>query len=92
MMRWKMEVSNIKIRLLNRGESKLKAVASLVIDDCIAVHDIKIIENERGRIIAMPAKKMDNGSYKDLVHPINTETRNLLTESILKEYEKTIEV
>ncbi len=85
-----MKLSNVKIRLLNREDSKLKAVASLVIDDCIAVHDIKIIENEKGRMVAMPAKKIDDGTYKDLIHPINSETRNLFTEVILNEYEKCI--
>lgn len=85
-----MKLSNVKIRLLNREDSKLKAVVSLVIDDCIAIHDIKIIENEKGRMVAMPAKKIEDGTYKDLIHPINSETRSLFNEVILSEYEKYI--
>lgn len=85
-----MKLSNVKIRFLNREDSKLKAVVSLVIDDCIAIHDIKIIENEKGRMVAMPAKKIEDGTYKDLIHPINSETRSLFNEVILSEYEKYI--
>lgn len=83
-----MKITDIKIRLINKEDSKLKAVASLVIEDCIALHDIKIIENDKGLFIAMPARKTENGSFRDIVHPIKQETRDELTSLILDEYKK----
>lgn len=81
-----MKISDVKIRLIARDDSKLKAVASIVIEDCVALHDIKVIENDSGMFIAMPAKKTDNGTYRDIVHPINKETRDSLTTVILDAY------
>lgn len=86
-----MKITDVKVRIINKEDSKLKAVASIVIEDCIALHDIKIIENDNGLFIAMPARKIENGSHRDIVHPINKETRDLLTSLILEEYKKVIE-
>ena len=85
-----MNISDVKVRLINKDDSKLKAVVSLVIDGCFAVHDIKVIQNENGCIIAMPARKTDNGTYRDIIHPINKETRDMITDLILTEYNKTL--
>ncbi len=82
-----MKISDVKIRLVTKEDSKLKAVVSLVIDDNLAIHDIKVIENEKGKIIAMPAKKTENGTYRDIIHPINSQTREEMTAIILKAYE-----
>lgn len=68
-----MELSDVKIRLVNQ-DGKLKGVASLVIDGCFAVHDIKIVEGEGGVFVAMPSRKTPDGEYKDIVHPINSQT------------------
>ncbi len=81
-----MKISDVRIRLVNKGDNKLKAVASITIDDCFVVHDIKVIESPEGEFIAMPSRKTNDGEYKDIAHPLNTETRELLKKAILKAY------
>jgi len=85
-----MNVSDIRIRIVKKDENKLKAVASLTIDECFAVHDIKIIEGNQGLFIAMPSRKTPDGTFKDIVHPLNTETREKIRDLILAEYEKAL--
>ena len=82
-----MKISDIRIRLVTKYDSKLKAVASITIDECFVVHDIKVIEGKEGYFISMPSRKTPDGEYKDIVHPINTETRELIREAILNAYE-----
>ena len=81
-----MNISDVRIRLAQREDSKLKAVASITIDDCFVVHDIKIIEGTDSLFIAMPSRKTNDGEYKDIAHPLNTETREQLKELILAAY------
>ncbi|MBQ4049940.1 MAG: septation regulator SpoVG [Clostridia bacterium] len=81
-----MNITEVNIKLIKNDESKLKAVATLTIDDCFAIHDIKIIKNNDELFIAMPSKKMPSGEYKDVVHPLNTETRTMLQNLILERY------
>ena len=69
-----------------RDDSKLKAVASITIDDCFVIHDIKIIEGSEGYFIAMPSRKTQEGEYKDIVHPINTETREQIIKLVLEAF------
>ena len=69
----------------------MRAVASITIDDEMVVHDIKIIEGDRGLFIAMPSKKGANGEYRDIAHPINSGTRERIQNSVLAEYEKICE-
>ena len=64
----------------------MKGIASVLIDDCFAVHDIRIIEGDNGLFIAMPSRKTSTGSYRDIAHPINPETRTLFEEAILEAY------
>ncbi len=85
-----MKITDIRIRIVKKDDNKLKAVASLTIDDCFAVHDIKVIEGNQGLFIAMPSRKTPEGSFKDIVHPLNTETRDNLSKLILDEYEKAL--
>ena len=85
-----MKITDVRVRLVEKDGSKLKAVASLTIDDCFAVHDIKIIEGNQGLFIAMPSRKTPDGSFKDIVHPLNTETREEIRDLILAEYEKAL--
>ena len=85
-----MELSDVKIRLVNQ-DGKLKGVASLVIDGCFAVHDIKIVEGEGGVFVAMPSRKTPDGEYKDLVHPINSQTRELFKNKVLEAYRLALE-
>ncbi len=82
-----MNITDIRIRKLN-NESKMKAIASITFDECFVVHDIKIIEGDRGYFIAMPSRQTNNGEYKDIAHPINTEAREKLQKLILNQYEK----
>ncbi len=66
----------------------MRAVVSITIDNVFVVHDIKVIEGEKGLFIAMPSKKSADGEYRDIAHPINSETRSMLEEIILKSYEE----
>ncbi len=81
-----MKISDIRIRLVDKEDSKLKAVASITIDDCFVVHDIKVIEGKDGFFISMPSKKTPDGEYKDIVHPINTETRESISAQIIEAF------
>ena len=85
-----MNITEVNIKLIKNDESKLKAVATLTIDDCFAIHDIKIIKNNDELFIAMPSKKMPSGEYKDVVHPLNTETRTMLQNLILEKYDQVL--
>ncbi len=83
-----MNISEVRIRKVEKDDSKLKAVASVTIDNCFVVHDIKIIQGESNLFIAMPSKKTKEGEYKDIAHPINPETRQELSDAILKAFEE----
>ncbi len=83
-----MKIEDVRIREVRNTDGKLKAVASITIDDCFVVHDIKIFEREDGFAIAMPSRKTSDGKYKDIAHPLNTETRELLQDMILAEYRR----
>ena len=86
-----MNITEVRIRLVRKDEGKMRAIASITVDDCFVVHDIKIIQanKEEGiHFIAMPSKKTPDGEYKDIVHPLNTETREYLSKIILAEFEK----
>lgn len=84
-----MKISDIRIRLVDKDDSKLKAVASITIDDCFVVHDIKVIDGKEGLFISMPSKKTPDGEYKDIAHPINTETREALSAQIIEAFNST---
>lgn len=81
-----MKISDIRIRRVQKDDGKLKAVASMTIDDCFVIHDIKIIEGTDGPFIAMPSRKTVEGEFKDIAHPLNTETRELVKKYILDAY------
>lgn len=83
-----MKINDIRIREVRNQDGKLKAVASITIDDCFVVHDIKIFEREEDYSIAMPSRKTSDGKYKDIAHPLNSETRELLQSAILTAFYK----
>ena len=83
-----MKITEVRIRKVKKDDSKLKAVASITIDDVFVVHDIKVIDGNEGNFIAMPSRKTPDGEYKDIVHPLNTETREMIRNIILAEYDK----
>ncbi len=86
-----MNITDVRVRLINNDESKLKAVATITIDDCFAVHDIKIIQSDDICFVAMPSKKLPSGEFKDIAHPLNSETREMIGNLILEEYRKALE-
>ena len=80
-----MNITDVRIRKVAK-EGKMKAVVSITIEDEFVVHDIKVIEGEKGYFIAMPSRKASDGEYRDIAHPINSETRNALQEMILQKF------
>ncbi|MDR1065846.1 MAG: septation regulator SpoVG [Clostridiales bacterium] len=81
-----MEITDIRIRKIAKN-SKLKAAVSITFDDEFAVHDIKVIEGEKGVFVAMPSRKSTDGGYRDIAHPINTLVREKIQKAILQRYE-----
>ena len=81
-----MQITDVRIRKVAK-EGKMKAVVSITIDNEFVVHDIKVIEGEKGLFIAMPSHKAADGEYRDIAHPINSDTRNMIQTLILEQYE-----
>lgn len=84
-----MNITDVRIRRIS-NDGKMRAVASITLDDVFVVHDIKIIDGQNGLFIAMPSKKMSDGDFRDVAHPICSEMRNQIKEIILQEYEKMV--
>lgn len=82
-----MKITDIRVRKIENG-GKMKAVVSITIDEEFVVHDIKVIEGEKGLFIAMPSRRASDGEFKDVAHPIKAETREMLQRVILEQYEK----
>ena len=85
-----MQITDVRVRKVS-NEGKLKATVSITIDDVFVVHDIKVIEGSKGTFVAMPSRKGTDGEYKDIAHPINTETRSVIQKLILEKYESTVD-
>lgn len=81
-----MQITDVRVRKVAK-EGKMKAVVSITIDDEFVVHDIKVIEGEKGLFIAMPSRKASDGEYRDIAHPINSGTREVIQKIILDKYE-----
>lgn len=84
-----MNITDVRIRRIS-NDGKMRAVASITLDDVFVVHDIKIIDGQNGLFIAMPSKKMSDGDFRDVAHPICSEMRNQIKELLLQEYEKMV--
>ncbi len=82
-----MKITDIRMRKM-ANDTKMKAVVSITIDEEFVIHDIKVIEGEKGMFIAMPSRKSADGEYRDIAHPIKSDTRAALQEMILAEYQK----
>ena len=82
-----MEITSVKIRKVEKENSRMKGIASVVVDNAIAIHDIRIIECDNNLFIAMPSRKTPAGEYKDIVHPINQEVRTMFEKEILDAYD-----
>jgi stage V sporulation protein G len=81
-----MKITDVRVRKVEK-EGKMKAVVSITIDEEFVVHDIKVIEGEKGMFIAMPSRKAADGEYRDIAHPINSATREHMQQLILDKYE-----
>ena len=84
-----MKITDVRVRKVEK-EGKMKAVVSITIDQEFVVHDIKVIEGDRGLFIAMPSKRTADGEFRDIAHPINSETRDSIQKIILESYEKSL--
>ena len=85
-----MNITDVRVRKVTK-EGKMKAVVSITIDDEFVVHDIKVIEGEKGLFIAMPSRKSADGEYRDIAHPINSDTRERIQNIILDQYKIAME-
>lgn len=83
-----MNITDVRVRIVKNDTSKVKASASITIDDCFVVHDIKIIEGNDGYFMSMPSRKTPDGEFKDIVHPLNTETREKIRDLVLKAFDE----
>ena len=83
-----MKISSVSVRKITKENSRLKGIASVLIDESFAIHDIRIIEGDNGLFIAMPSRKTATGEYKDVCHPINPEVRKMFEDAIFEEYNK----
>ena len=84
-----MQVTSVSVRKIEKEGSRMKGIASIVLDDSFAVHDIRIIQGDKGLFIAMPSRKTATGGYRDIAHPINPDVRKMLEDAIIEEYNNT---
>ena len=82
-----MKITSVKVKKIDKENSRMKGIASVVIDECFAVHDIRVIEGDNGLFIAMPSRQTATGGYRDIAHPINSETRQIFEKEIIEAYE-----
>ncbi|HIW81706.1 MAG TPA: septation regulator SpoVG [Candidatus Acetatifactor stercoripullorum] len=85
-----MQITDVRVRKITK-EGKMKAIVSITLDDEFVVHDIKVIEGEKGLFIAMPSKKATDGEYRDIAHPINSTTREAIQSIVIERYERALE-
>ena len=83
-----MKITSVNVRKIEKENSRMRGIASVLLDDAFAVHDIRIIEGDNGLFIAMPSRKTATGDYRDIAHPINQEARKMLEDAIIAEYNK----
>lgn len=81
-----MKVTNVEIKKVEKENSRLRGIASITVDNCLAIHNIRIIEGDNGLFIAMPSRKIEIEKYVDIVHPINSDTRKVFEDAILAKY------
>lgn len=84
-----MQITDVRVRRLN-GDGKMKAIVSITFDDEFVVHDIKVIEGQNGLFIAMPSRRMGDDDFRDIAHPLISETRNKIKDAVLDAYEKAL--
>lgn len=79
-----MEITKVTVREIDMN--MVKGLASIVIDDCFVVHELRVVDGDRGFFVAMPSRKLPNGDFKDIAHPLNSETRELIQDTVLKAF------
>lgn len=82
-----MQITSVNVRKVE-SESRMRGIASVTLDNCFVIHGIRIIEGDKGLFIAMPSRKNNSGTYRDVAHPINSECRKMFEDAILEEYKK----
>lgn len=85
-----MQITSVKVKKFDREDSKMRGIATVLIDDFFSIHDIRIIEGNEGLFIAMPSRKTPAGDYRDIAHPINPETRKIFEDAIFEAYNKEV--
>ena len=83
-----MQITSVNVKKIEKEESRMKGIVSVLIDDCFVIRDIRIIDGKDGLFVAMPSRKNIDGEYHDIAHPINAETRKMFEDAILEEYNK----
>ncbi len=86
-----MKITSVNVRIAESADSKMKGIASVIVEDCFAIHDIRIIDGDKGLFVAMPSRKTSTGEYRDVAHPITAECRKIFNDAILDEYKKQLE-
>ena len=83
-----MKVTSVKVKKIEKENSRMKGIAEILLDDMIAIHDIRIISGDNGLFVALPSRKTPTGDYRDIVHPISQEARDIIEKAIVEEYNK----
>ena len=81
-----MKITSVNVRKIEKENSRIRGIASVVLDDCFAVHGIRVLEGDRGLFIAMPSRPSNNGEYHDVAHPITQECRKMFEDAVIEEY------
>jgi len=84
-----MNITDVRIRKINM-DGRMKAIVSVTFDDAFVVHDVKVVEGQKGLFVAMPSKKMPDGEFRDIAHPISSAARDVIQSAVLKAYEEAI--
>ena len=86
-----MQVTNVRVRIINKDNDRIKAHAAIVFDDCFVVKGIKVVRGNKGVFVAMPSIQSKSGEdFQDIAHPINTECRKMITEAVMSKYEEVL--
>jgi stage V sporulation protein G len=86
-----MEITEVKVFPARESGSRLKAYATVVFDNCFIIRDLKVIDGDKGLFVSMPSRRRKDGTFRDIVHPLNSETRKKIEDSIINEYKKVME-
>lgn len=81
-----MDITRVTVREIDMN--MVKGIASIILDDCFVIHDLRVVDGDRGYFVAMPSRKLPNGDFKDIAHPLNSETREKIQEAVLREFFK----